>query len=417
MNFEVVCRAVAAARHLATLVRAPLCLAWLVAVAAGCADDPPRPEGDDREFHTLEEFRAGYWVRPVPLQGVRATSEMGLHPETCGSCHALQYADWQTTIHAHAYSPGLEGQLVWWKDSNYATVRQCLACHAPLSEQSARIPEPETSALVENPVFDPALQRQGVVCASCHLRGGQGHGPPLRSGDTPPPTEGAPHGGVIRTEFFARAEFCASCHQFQQPAANGKSLQNTQREWEASRYAQQGITCQTCHMPDRRHLFRGIHDSTTTRNGVSIELARSGPRDVALRITNSATGHRFPTYVTPKVVVRLEQFDEAGQPLEGGVEEGTIGREVQSTANGWVEHSDTRIPPDSTFSLNSRLLPAAEAVRATVTVFPDGFYDDMFASLLAGSLSDTSRALLTRAKQQTATSSFRIFDDRISLSD
>lgn len=410
INREAKFRLASAARRFSAILGASVVLGL-----AGCGDSVPDPAADDRVFRTAEDFRAGYWIRPVPPQGAAAAAGSGLRPATCGSCHVPQYEDWKTTIHAHAYSPGLEGQLVWWETSNYGMVRQCLACHAPLSEQSARIPEAETGVLAENPGYDPALQREGVVCAACHIRGGQGHGPPLRDGRAPPPADDAPHGGVIRTEYFTSAEFCAGCHQFEQPAANGKSLQNTHEEWKASRYPDQGMTCQTCHMPNRRHLWRGIQDSTMTRNGVTIELLREGPREVALRVTNTGTGHRFPTYVTPKIVVQIEQFDEAGHPIEAGSVEGEIGREVQSTATGWVEHSDTRIPPDSSFVLRGELMPDARAVRGLVTVFPDGFYDNMFASLLAGSLSDTSRALLTRAKQETASSSYRIFDEQLRL--
>jgi hypothetical protein len=281
----------------------------------------------------------------------------------------------------------------------------------------AKAADPKSGKSTRNAGYNRSLQRQGIACAACHLRGGQGHGPPLRGGATPPPTEGAAHGGSIRTEFFERSEFCAGCHQFEEPAINGKSLQNTLREWEESRYPAEGITCQTCHMPDRRHLWRGIHDSTMTRDGVTIALERGGARQVALRMTNSGTGHRFPTYVTPTISVVLEQLDGAGNPLDGGRTEGTVGRSVRGTDAGWVEDADTRIAPDSSFVLRARLLPGARAVRGIITVFPDGFYDGMFSGLLAGALSDTSRALLTRAKQQTASSAYRIFEEVLRTGD
>jgi hypothetical protein len=154
-----------------------------------------------------------------------------------------------------------------------------------------------------------------------------------------------------------------------------------------------------------------------TRDGVTIALERGGARQVALRMTNSGTGHRFPTYVTPTISVVLEQLDGAGNPLDGGRTEGTVGRSVRGTDAGWVEDADTRIAPDSSFVLRARLLPGARAVRGIITVFPDGFYDGMFSGLLAGALSDTSRALLTRAKQQTASSAYRIFEEVLRTGD
>jgi len=53
-------------------------------------------------------------------------------------------------------------------------------------------------------------------------------------------------------------------------ALNGKLLQSTYDEWKASRFARQGVQCQDCHMPDRRHRWRGIHDADMVRSGLTI---------------------------------------------------------------------------------------------------------------------------------------------------
>ena len=393
------------------------CGGLLLVVLAGCGGQErvSPPPADERTFDRLEAFEVGYWNRPIPHQGSSAAVNDSLHPASCGSCHTLQLQDWQTALHSQAYSPGLEGQLVWWEADDYASVQQCQVCHAPLTEQQAQLVDDQTGATSPNVTYDPTLQRQGIVCAACHLRGGQAHGPPLRDGTTPPPVAGAPHGGSVRTEFFERSDFCAGCHQFAEPAINGKSLQNTHVEWAASRYPAEGVICQTCHMPDRRHLWRGIHDSTMTRNGVTIAFTRGGRREVIVQVINSGTGHRFPTYVTPQVVVAIEQFDAAGTPLADGRTEGVIGRSVEGTATGWIELFDTRIAPDSAFTLSATLLPGAASAQATITVHPDGFYDGMFASLLSGNLTDTSRVLIAEAKRRTAASPYRIFAETLLL--
>ena len=110
---------------------------------AAVSDSAPRP--DDRVFTTIQDFVEGYWVRPVPPQGDPPASwshlEASLLPEDCSACHPAQYEDWRTTVHSGAYSPGLSGQLVNWEQSAFGTVQSCLVCHAPLSEQSARLPE------------------------------------------------------------------------------------------------------------------------------------------------------------------------------------------------------------------------------------------------------------------------------------
>ena len=122
----------------------------------------------------------------------------------------------------------------------------------------------------------------------------------------------SPHGRVNVREFFEKSDFCAGCHQFRQGEAqrvHGTFLQNAAEEWRASRAAREGKSCQTCHMPDRRHFFRGIHDPDIVRSGVrwNFDARTEGNRAVArMTLTNVGTGHYFPTYVVPEVWMRIE---------------------------------------------------------------------------------------------------------------
>ncbi len=379
---------------------------------------------DSRTFDDQDELLAGYWQRPIPLQGSApeglSALENSLQPSACGACHAEQYADWQTSIHGGAYSPGLSGQLVNWEANWYQSVRDCLVCHAPLSEQSAQVPD-TVGNLTPNPVFDRALQDHGLVCAACHVRGWRRYGPPRRDGSVVESPAGSPHGGVKRSPFFEDSRFCSGCHQFAAPAPNGKSLQNTYDEWRNSRYAAEGVSCQSCHMPDRRHLWRGVHDSTMVRSGVTIELSerlgsRANRRVVELRITNSGTGHRFPTYVTPEVWVHIEFLDADGRVIDGAGVESLIRRRVEARSGAWVELSDTRIPPDGSLTVTAEIGDSdARLARGTVTVYPDAFYQGVFAGMLSGALSDTSRALISEAHRRARRSSFKIFDETVSI--
>lgn len=380
---------------------------------------------EERVFEDSADFLDGYWRRPVPLQGPApeydSPLEASLQPSACGTCHAPQYEDWQTTIHGSAYSPGLAGQLADWEGYNYQNVRDCLVCHAPLSEQAAQVPD-DAGQLVSNPVFDREIQRQGLVCAACHVRGWRRYGPPRRDGSLAASPEGSPHDGVKRTPYFEDSRFCAGCHQFEAPAPNGKPLQNTYREWERSRYAEAGVGCQSCHMPDRRHLWRGVHDPEMVRGGVTVEWtepplsARAG-ESIALRITNSGTGHRFPTYVTPEVSVRIELLDADAEAIKGAVAETFIRRRVEYRGGeGWVELTDSRLAPDSSLTLLVQVVGSgARYARGTVRVYPDAFYQGQFASMLTSALSDTSRRLIGEAHRRASESSFTIFDDTIQV--
>jgi hypothetical protein len=361
----------------------------------------------------------------VPAQGPAPehfdSLAASLHPEVCGACHQPQYEDWQTTIHSRAYSPGLSGQLVNWEANDPATVQSCQVCHSPLSEQIAQLRGPD-GQFASNPDFDPTLRNQGLVCAACHLRGNRRYGPPRRDGSMQPSAPQGIHGGVTaRSTFFEDSRFCATCHQFAAPAPNGKSLQNTHEEWEQSRYAVEGVPCQGCHMPDRRHLWRGIHDPEMVASGVTIEWSRTGRGagesgwEAQLRITNTGTGHHFPTYVTPEVIVDLWLEDESGAKLADSETTSTIGRRVKFEAGEWVEVTDTRIPADSSYTVTTSTGGSAARAAARITVYPDEFYRGTFEGMLNRNLSDTSRPLIAEAHEEAASSSFVIFEEVVDL--
>src|SRR2546428_540731 len=186
----------------------------------------------------------------------------------------------------------------------------------------------DKGALQPTPEHAGALGARGIPCAGCHVRGHERFGPPRRDGSfaSAAPRETLPHNGVTRTPAFLKSEFCRGCHQFAPDgfSLNGKLLQNTYDVWKASRFARQGVQCQDCHMPDRRHRWRGIHDADMVRSGLTI-TARTGATRyragntalVTLRVTSTRVGHAFPTYVTPRVVLSAELVDGAGQVVAG----------------------------------------------------------------------------------------------------
>jgi hypothetical protein len=279
--------------------------------------------------------------------------------------------------------------------------------------------------LVPNPDFDPELLQQGVVCASCHVRGHQRFGPPRRPGAPIPATGDRPaHDGVARTSAFLRSEFCAGCHQFAPDglALNGKLLEDTYEEWRASAAARQGIQCQDCHMPDRRHLWRGIHDPEMVRSGVQIAVQTARPRHrpgdelrATVTVSNTGVGHALPTYVTPRLVVRAELRDGTGHVVAGSIEEAAIGREVPVDLSR--EIADTRIPPGGRFALGyaRRLDARGLTLRVTVTVYPDHFYTGFFELLLASSAGVGERHI-REALEATRRSAYVLFARDIPVS-
>lgn len=310
-----------------------------------------------------------YWKRPIPLQ----SQELSLHPDACGQCHKDQYKDWNGSLHSRAVGSGLLGQLRPDKDPEFAT--SCYFCHAPMAEQSEVIDK------AGNPVFDKKLKLSGVSCAVCHLRQGKVYGPPKRVGSIETGVgRQESHGCFIEKDFFEDAGFCAACHQLDDGyELNGKLLTNTYREWKESVFAKTGVTCQNCHMPDRRHLFRGIHDPEMVKSGVTIEASRSGNK-ASLVIANAGVGHFFPTYVTPQVVVKGFVKDGGGKAVRSIFKEAIIGRKV-STDLG-EEFFDTRIAPGKSFEFDYSMPVKDGKVVFEVWIYPDEFYNRLYKAML-----------------------------------
>lgn len=135
-------------------------------------------------------------------------------------------------------------------------------------------------------------------------------------------------------------------------------------------------------MPDRRHLWRGIHDPDMVRSGLDIALAQDWSRyavgdevRAVLTVTASRVGHYFS-------------------------------REI----------ADTRIPPGgrASFEYRRRLDRPGLRLRATVTVYPDHFYTGFFRSLLnAGA--GRGEPPIREALEATRRSPFDIFDRELPL--
>ena len=361
---------------------------------------------------TVESFVARHWHGPLAAQGpapARYTPvEASLRPEDCGSCHPAQLADWRTSVHAQSMGPGVAGQLVEMMKSAPADAIGCLGCHAPLAEQRP-----------VDPNFDPALQTRGIVCAACHVRAHERFGPPRRDGSlaSAAPRETLPHNGVTRTPAFLSSAFCRGCHQFTSDgfALNGKLLENTYAEWKASRFAREGVQCQDCHMPDRRHLWRGIHDADMVRSGLTITARAASPRvrpgqtvSATLVVENTRVGHAFPTYVTPRVVLRGELIDSAGNVVPGTVRERVIAREVALDLSREIR--DTRLAPGARARLDyrARAPVAGLRVRLSVVVEPDAFYTAFFEAVL-GNGAGEGEAQIREAHAATRKSVFTVY--------
>lgn len=369
----------------------------------------------------------GYWDQPAATMGATphawSAMEANLAPEACAQCHREQFDAWRHSRHSMAFSPGLIGQF---PHQDLGDSNDCLNCHAPLAEQkygnmkqlteslSLKLKSPQGfSAEAELQDSPLPLRHAGVTCASCHVRSWQRYGPPQRDTGRTGKLDGPAHGGFTGIKAFGESQLCASCHQFPKAyAINGKPLENTLQEWKASRFAAEGVQCQTCHMPDREHAFKGIHDKQTVSDGLEIASGvKAG--SASLRITSARIGHAFPTYVTPKVTVSIAALDDGGNIVRQ--EQWEIGRRV-AFDNGWQEISDTRLLPGEARTFELAGIPAqAHRVRFVVDVIPDNFYKGVYRGLLDEGLSGDAGRLIRLAQAETEQNDYRLYEHEEAL--
>lgn len=374
-------------------------IALLLAVAAAgwwLSNRPPALSVDD--------FLQQHWQYPIAAQGQPPVQfsalEASLNPADCGSCHAAQFEQWRSSLHSHTMGPGILWQLHF---TDLKNTKACLRCHAPMTEQLALQAQARgwSDPNLAPPAYvPPDLHAQGLVCAACHVRAHTRFGPKASA----PPATASAHGGFVEHEAFADSRFCANCHQFAEdgPRLNGKLREDTYNQWRATRFAIEGKHCQNCHMPQRQHLWRGIHDPAMTASALSVEIVwlEENGRLVgaSAAVSNSGAGHDFPTYLVPEVVLHLEYVDAAGAVTELAQE--VIGWKANLALT--EEIFDTRLAAGEARSLSGRhdnLEPSGK-IRLRIQVAPRQQYRLTFESYLAGSgnkLKPVVRELLQQA--------------------
>lgn len=361
---------------------------------------------------------AAIWGGPIALQGEPpaslAPAEASLSSRQCARCHAKQAREWTGSLHGHAVSPGLLAQITKRSPDApaWADVEACQRCHAPLAEQLPVLRGTDDA----NAAYDEALRGEGITCAGCHVRGWTRNGPP-RVAATLIPVDTYP---LNTLGLYERSDFCQPCHELPaRTAVNGKPLLDTYREWLNGPYMKRGVQCQHCHMPNREHTWKGVHDPDTFRQGIEVTASSVANSDGLLataRLRNIGAGHYLPTTPTPAAWLRIELLDAKGRAIAGTLRTQRIGRKIQYGAKGWTEVEDTRVPPGESIELTASL-PAANAVEleVTVEVHPDDYYERFYASHLAGTLDDDIRALYETAAARATASHYEAYRARFPI--
>ena len=192
--------------------------------------------------------------------------------EQCGTCHPRHYREWSASPHAYAQlSPvfnAMHGTVL--QLTNGTTGDFCIRCHSPVG---MALGEP---LFVSNLDRHPT-SREGITCIVCHrvnraygkVSGRRAltqasilepvYGPSggsevrriIESGEfrvrTTKSGDGRPmHSDAVQFLQLVQPGFCGSCHDVTLP--DGFRLEEAFSEYKGSPAADEGVTCQDCHM-------------------------------------------------------------------------------------------------------------------------------------------------------------------------
>jgi hypothetical protein len=247
--------------------------------------------------------------------------------------------------------------------------RHCLACHAPIAVESGDL------ALAKK------VSWEGVTCDYCHsIRDVSSNGPNPKANLTfngiktgPLKDAVSEYHGTAYSKVHVSSLVCAPCHEYRNSL--GFPVLTTFSEWKASRYANEGRDCQSCHMSRvvgavvdpkikrttegvNLHEMRGSHSLGQLNAALkaTMHTSRMGNEiKVMVDLTNAAAGHSLPTGSPLRQLVLEVRADSYGG--EHFREERTYARKVADPQGAEIgrEHvafmkaakvlSDTRLGP------------------------------------------------------------------------
>ncbi|MEM7678768.1 MAG: multiheme c-type cytochrome, partial [Myxococcota bacterium] len=377
--------------------RGCITLVALVVVGAGpfvgCSDRASKAEAP--AWTTVGQRVPFDFAVPLPTVGPLSIGEgfVGVKASDCGMCHQALYEEWRGSTHAAAMKdPQYYAEL-----SKPGSPRWlCLSCHAPVQNQrrwliSSKTRLRDNSLYVEpierisNPSFDPEMQREGVTCATCHVRVDDGHTYVVAA----KVSQRAPH--PVRADQVALRSICQRCHD----PGEGRITPQFFCWFETAREAPEEASedCVTCHMPsvnrsivaggprraNRHHFWTGGgvpkayegYDQLLDRGyvpGLSV-VARIESATVTITLTNERAGH-YVTSADPERFIWVQTVVEDESGRRQVVDARRIGQTwdwgaTQPEVRPARRVADDRIPPQG--SKTWRFVVPQPAARVTVS--------------------------------------------------
>ncbi len=289
--------------------------------------------------------------------------------QECNSCHFDTHDTWSGSDHQRGWNS--ENHTLFTAEEPLEPF--CTGCHLPIASQHTDTSEQDNgSPTGDIETWDPTLQQEGVTCATCHVRDGTVYGVHA--------TDNSPH-PVTPTPELQSSELCATCHQLSWPEAD-RPIYDTYGEWSRSWYAEAGITCQTCHMRPTAGVatagelgyYADHSTSIDSSRAITLQVSLDSPIATrgqefigSLSITNTGSGHAFPTGSPFKAVVVSVTLLDADQESTADTFTGTIARVVQEEAP-WNTISDNTLSPSESNDWNFNFVPNYRSTAGLATL-------------------------------------------------
>ncbi|MDF3818864.1 multiheme c-type cytochrome [Leptospira sp. 96542] len=253
----------------------------------------------NRTVSLEDRFPGRVWAKPIEqipdLDGVGAP-----RAENCGHCHTEIYEEWKRSTHAHALSD-IQFQSELTKVTSPKWL--CLNCHIPIQNQRETIVvglrggDELDPVEIPNPGFDITMQKEGVTCATCHVRVDRKTKKSYvigSIGDTSPP-----HPVKIDRHFLQNR--CFSCHN-ETYTLNESLICSFQTGTELKKTSNTK-TCNNCHMPEvKRSLVKKELNQKDRRSHIHGFVGGGVPKEFALYKHQISLGYK-PGLILKQFVV------------------------------------------------------------------------------------------------------------------
>ncbi|HEB71548.1 MAG TPA: hypothetical protein ENI77_02890 [Nitrospirae bacterium] len=248
----------------------------------------------------------------------------------CGECHIDIYNSWRQSMHSRSVSDPIfrAAYIMAFFKTNGKSPKLCLGCHSP------------TTRVTNNYKLDDPITSEGVTCDFCHSLKEVKFTHPVNTAvmDVGHVKYGPNKEGSVKihdikySPLHSSAKLCATCHEYR---PNGVPVMTTYSEWKEGPYAEKGLQCQYCHMPQTKgqiatgvtggpekkvfsHNLTGGHSISRLKKAVEVKIAKvvrkKDRMTIHAHITNSGSGHRVPTGIpTRKLILFCEVRSVGGK--------------------------------------------------------------------------------------------------------